>query len=328
MKAPITLYEKYLYHFYWIIEHWFGSREDRLGHFGKKRNELSKKIIARMPSDGNLNVRPIVVLDSNTDPEFIIKNYIIPRVPFVIKGFCRDWPAVKNWSPDFFAENYGDLVEPFVNPGVLDTEYNEYTIREIVEQIKNGSLKYLKLSNIIHRVPSLSRDLMPEVFNIYKNKFGAESSRQFFMGAVGTKSLFHCALSNVYFVQIHGKKRWFLIHESFTPMLNPLIDRQPYFLAEVDHSDPTLPETKEFFSKIPMIEVNLEAGDFYFNPGFTWHYVENLSTSIGIGFRRNSLRTPYQNFLSTLIIMTANYPSSFLQIFRNKKGIFFPKRWP
>jgi hypothetical protein len=328
MKAPYSLFEKYLYHFYWIVEHWFG-RQDELGYFGKKRNELSEKIINRIKTDGELNISPIVYLDKDTPPEIVINNYIIPRIPFVIKGFGKEWPAVKYWSPEWFAENYGDLEEPFVTPDLLGKDkYTETPIREIVAQIQKGSAKYLKLSNILHRVPELYKHLRPEDFNIYKNSFGSESSRQFFMGAKGTHTLYHCALSNVYFMQIHGTKKWTLIHEKYTPLLNPLIDRQPYFLAPPDHSDPRLESQKEFFSKIPMTEFTLEPGDFYFNPGFTWHMVENTSTSIGIGFRRNSLRTPYQNFLSSLIIMTAKYPSSFIQIFQNKKGVFFPQRWP
>lgn len=327
MKAPYTKFEKYLYHTYWILEHWFG-RQDHLGYFGKKRNQLSQKLIDRLPESEHLNITPIAYIDPATPPEVIIKNFIIPRIPFVIKGFAKDWPAVKNWSLDFFAENYGELKEPFLNPDLFGKDFQELTIKEIVVQIKQGSLKYLKLSNILHRVPELYKDLRPEDFNIYKNKFGSESSRQFFMGAKGTKTLYHCALSNVYFTQIHGSKRWLLIDEMYTPLINPLIDRQPYFLGGPEHSDPTQEDQIKFFSKIPITEAIIEAGDFYFNPGFTWHYVENLSTSIGIGFRRNSLRTPYQNFLSTLIIMTANYPSSIIQIFNNKKGKFFPKRWP
>lgn len=322
-----TKKEYYTYYLYWYLEHLFG-KEDGSGRYGKKRDALSQKIIDRMPAVATQKLKPVDQLEPDVDRNWVVRNYILPRRPFIIKGFCKDWPAIKKWDLDFFEREHGDFVTPMVKSSYEEWDYKESTLAEAVKKVREGSRDYAKLSNILHFRPELKKDLREDEIRSFQSFLGSKSSSQFFLGAANTHTFIHCALSSAFFVQVMGKKRWYLIDEKYTPQLNPQIDRQPHFLSAPQRCDLSDPSQKAFFDKIPVRVVELEAGDFYYNPALTWHYVQNPTVSIGIGLRWTGFPTILQNPLSSVMMMIANQPHSFIRLFQNTKGIFFPNRWP
>lgn len=322
-----TKKELHTYYLYWYLEHFFG-KEDGGGRYGQLRNELSQKIVDRMPAVTSEKLKPVDMLEKSVDPSWVIKNYIIPRRPFIIKGFCNDWPALGKWNLDFFEKEHGDFVTPLVRSNYTNWKYKESTLAHAIQKVREGSLDYAKLSNILHYRPELKKDLKEDEVRAFQSFFGNKSSSQFFLGAANTDTFFHCALSSVFFIQMMGRKKWYLIDEKYTPQMNPQIIREPHFLSDPNRCNIGDPNQKAFFDKIPMREIELEPGDLYFNPALTWHYVKNPTASIGIGLRYTGLQTPFQNPLSSILMMFASQPYSFLRLFQNPKGIFFPKRWP
>lgn len=318
--------EKMAYFGCWWIEHVFGPRKST-GHFGKKKDALARTFQERLKQRDKLNITPV---DTYTDlsREDFIKNYLLPGKPVLIKGAAKNWPAVGKWSHHFFAENYPEATQPFVSPESKGYGQEELNFKEIAKHIDNGSKSYVKFSNFLHKTPNAELDFDYSLLDKYKAVKHIPSSKQLFMGAKGTHSTIHAALANVFFVQIYGTKRWLLFPEELAPVINPQVDRQPHFLAQEELLYPNTPENEELFARFGFKEVIMEPGDFYFNPAFCWHYVENLSVSIGIGFRWIPFRAIWRSPLLASVILMAQYPSAFIRAFQNPRGIFFPKRWP
>ena len=53
--------------------------------------------------------RPVRVCaaDENITAERFHRDFVSKRLPVLLKGFARDWPAVATWSPSFFAAELG-----------------------------------------------------------------------------------------------------------------------------------------------------------------------------------------------------------------------------
>ena len=56
--------------------------------------------------------RPVRVCaaDENITAERFHRDFVSKRLPVLLKGFARDWPAVATWSPSFFAAELGGVV--------------------------------------------------------------------------------------------------------------------------------------------------------------------------------------------------------------------------
>jgi lysine-specific demethylase 8 len=93
-------------------------------------------------------------------------------------------------------------------------------------------------------------------------------------------------------VQVYGKKKWVLYPAGDRIFLDARTERRPYYFSNVIPDagpDKQLP-LQHLASKR---EVILEPGDILWVPPFVWHYIENLSDSIGVSYK-------YANFSSSL----------------------------
>lgn len=320
--------EKLKYFSYWGLEHLFGPRNSQLGFFGRKKENLAhlfqKRLIEKRPK---FKIRPLETYTNISDQDFI-ENFLLPGKPVIIKGAAKNWPAVGKWSPRWFAENYPESKQPFADPKNKGYGARILTFREIADEIEAGSDHYLKFSNFLHVTPGAENDLDLSLIQKWKVVKNIPSSRQLFMGGKGTHSVIHAALAHVFFVQIYGTKRWLIVPEEWAPIINPQIDRQPHFLGQEELLVKPDEGDHPIFSRFEFKEVILEPGDFYFNPAFCWHYVENVTTSIGIGFRWVPMRAIFKSPLLSSIILMSQYPASFLRAYQNAKGDFFPRRYP
>jgi hypothetical protein len=52
-----------------------------------------------------LNLRSVPVVENLSAGEFR-ESYLAPKLPVVIKDMADSWPALKKWTPEYFAEQY------------------------------------------------------------------------------------------------------------------------------------------------------------------------------------------------------------------------------
>jgi len=328
MKLPYTDVEYFNYYKNWISEQLL-SYFVNIPKNKSKKEDMAHKLLERISQSEEIPIQQVDTYNSMEElgeSNFLL-NYVIPGKPVVIKGMAKDWPCVKNWSLDYFSEKFGDEKLPFLESQTGEYNYVEYPLRDICKEIEDGSRKYAKFSNLILKYPELINDFDRDFMNSTCAVRNLESSIQLFIGGAGTTTNIHTAISNVSFVQVHGNKKWLTLPKEWTPVLNPVVDTQPQFMASEFFNNLNSDENKHITKKLPFIEVNLEAGDFFFNPAWTWHAVENTSTSIGVAFRWVPLRAAIQSPILTTMVILKQLGYVF-NMKNHTKGQYFPEKWP
>lgn len=308
MKPDLVRRKDYLlYNLYFFIEHFLGYKLLKK-IFKKSLNKLNNDIQRDMEQKNRANFLEVPLAQKdiiiNKDKRF--KTLI--NKPLLFKGAAKDWPATQKWSLDFFEKEFGDF-EIFVldTVGAIDRKnpqkFEKLPLKSFIEQMREGSLKYLKFSNIVQKQLKLQEDLD----NSWLNKFDTLTSfgRRFYMfiGGKGTITPLHNEFPSVVYIQVNGRKKWILYAPEERIFLNPRTERRHYFYTEADpfEADPQFP----LMPYAQRYEVVLEPGDVLWFPPFYWHYVENLSDSIGVAYKFNDIPFGFKasKMLTSLFLM-------------------------
>lgn len=237
-----------------------------------------------------------VTSHADLSPTAFKSDYLGPGKPVVLRGMAKDWKAVAEWSPEFFAERFGDeavltvdgLTRPVVNheAGIGAIGTRTMTIREQVDAMQRGDPDYISFwSTLFSDHPELADALdIPELTRFVEPSWWSPNPVfKFFMGAGGTSTPWHCAELQNLFVQIHGNKEWMLAAPEYSPCLDPRIASlsQQYTTSMIDFRDPDLGRYP-LYRYLRIERVVLEPGDVLYVPPFYWHCVSNPELSIGL----------------------------------------------
>mgnify|MGYP000377363487 CR=1 FL=1 len=96
-------------------------------------------------------------------------------------------------------------------------------------------------------------------------------------GPEGTHTSLHHDKNNNLLIQVHGRKRVYLV----SPAQTPLLYNTTLCFSPIDLSCPDL-ERYPLAEHIQPYEVELNAGDALFIPAGWWHQIESLSISINL----------------------------------------------
>ena len=279
-----------------VLDTYLGRRNvDRVLGSLRRRNERS--LLRAATSQGTPNEQPPVALPAVPDmsPEEFQSEYARPGRPVVIPGFANDVPALKKWSPEFFADRYGHLEVQSVDgrnrslANIDDGTANFQTERvqwsEQIRRMKEGGSDYLAFyGEVFQSDPGLVDDLEPDRIRPYLGRrLWNEPIPKLFLGAAGTSTQWHCAELQNLFVEVSGKKRWLMAAPSYTPCLDPriLTTSQQYCHSMIDFREPDI-ELFPLYQHLQLWEVILEPGDLLYVPPFWWHCVENLTDTTGV----------------------------------------------
>eukprot|EP00164_Ancoracysta_twista_P007385 GFYU01010473.1.p1 GENE.GFYU01010473.1~~GFYU01010473.1.p1 ORF type:complete len:446 (-),score=56.51 GFYU01010473.1:159-1496(-) len=237
--------------------------------------------------------------------EWFYREHIVPGVPCLLPGYAAQWKAVKEWSPQYFADlsSHGRDIEVAVslsNEEVNGTVKTKMTFRQYIELLQSyrstreprssdasqPSVEwraYLKQFNIGGLMPELSSHLVLEgpegPFN--ENTVGKVN---FWMGPAGATTGLHNDDENNVVVQIMGEKQLVLIPPSQGHLLYP---NDKYdsgtICCDADPSNPDLKRHPLYSMATPFVVV-LQPGDMLFLPKNWYHHVTSLSESISINY--------------------------------------------
>ena len=147
-----------------------------------------------------------------------------------------DWPALRKWSLDYFAEKFGDReVEVQIGrdaSGNYEVEREKFrrkmTFSEFIEKVRTAGVTndfYITANN-----NSANKDALPELWDdivqIPEYLDGSSRTNGFFwFGPAGTITPFHHDLTNNFMAQVIGRKRILLAPSWDMPLMRNLFRR-------------------------------------------------------------------------------------------------------
>jgi hypothetical protein len=235
--------------------------------------------------------------------------------PVLIQGGLKDSPACQKWDFNYFMKGYADKKIVCIDDSSIQNSNQSIkdgalldgsvkTLRAVIENIEQGGSNYVSnVSEFLQANPELVEEL--EITKLIENiKKDSKFSRfnylfsQIFMGNSHSVSALHCAIGTNLFVNVLGRKTWYLIHPKYTHLLKPHLNQ--YGLFAISEQDIFNPE--DISQKIPHISVTLEPGDVLFIPPWWWHAVRNESElTIGVA---NRIDIEHQAYLSSNRLFT------------------------
>lgn len=226
----------------------------------------------------------IPTYQNEINPKVFRQVFLNKGKPVLIKNGAKNWKAFEKWDFDFFKNNYGHhpvLLTNHKNLGDDNDQRTELTdLANIIDGLSLGSKKYARFNPLLDVHPVLKNDLDRTWLNKIM-KLGLKNHHVLFIGNQGTKTNIHNAGNENIFVEIRGKKRWLLWNQNATYFLNPEVNRGPAKASNINPREPN----QAVFERIPYYECILEPGDIIFIPSYLWHYVENITPTIGVGIR-------------------------------------------
>jgi hypothetical protein len=220
--------------------------------------------------------------------QFLVEYYTTNR-PVIITGMMEDWPAMRKWSLDYFAQRFGDReveVQMNRNSGPdYETNSKQYVgkipLGEFVEKVRTAGQTndfYLTANN-----HSRNRMILPELWDdIVQIPEYLRSDREagfFWMGPAGTITPFHHDLTNNFMAQVMGRKLL-----KISPSWDiPLMRNHLHVFSQVDGRT-TPPTPQPAFEEPQILECVLHPGEILFLPIGSMHYVQGLDITVTVSF--------------------------------------------
>ena len=232
--------------------------------------------------------------------EFLREYYSTNR-PVIITGMIDDWPAMRKWNLDYFAEKFGDR-EVEVQMGRTsgtnyETEQEKFMRRirfgDFVEKVRTAGLTndfYLTAKN-----NSSNRKVLPELWDdivqIPEYLAKDDPGGFFWMGPAGTITPFHHDLTNNFMAQVIGRKRL-----KIAPSWDmPLMQNHLHCFSRIDGR--ITPRSQNPPLEAPQIlEFILNPGEILFLPIGCLHYVEGVDISVTVSFTNFVFDNDFSSF--------------------------------
>lgn len=216
----------------------------------------------------------------------------------MLVGGADHWPASRNWSPEYFAERYGDAEIEIQQKRESDPLYERNSGRHkgrvlmkdfvrMIREVGKSNDFYMTANNAKGSRAGLNA-LFQEVgeFGPGYNKADNERNDMFlWFGPAGIVTPLHHDLTNNFLVQICGRKEVQLIPALQTPYVYN--DVGVFSAAEFPNFDE---KRHPLMKKVKPLTVVLAPGEALFIPIGWWHRVEGLDISISVSF--TNLRAP------------------------------------
>lgn len=290
MSYKFSLHQRLVYGYIQFVEHFLGKQAG-LRFTNGLRKKYYKKLHIALKARGKGKVIPVDRRKSITYKEFK-KNYVDNPKPLVLEGFAKDWGCCKDWSIDYFKENYGDDVITILDQNKQDLPYERLKLREVLNDITSTGKKYLRFYPFLHMHPDKIEDFDYNWLQSMRNKFTYADAFQVFIAGKEKYTPMHNASQGNLFIQAYGEKTWIIYPPKYTPIIDPEPTRNFYrnapFKMKEGPFNPYKPNYETpytLFKYIDGWEVTLKPGDVLWNPPFHWHTITNPTNSIGISYK-------------------------------------------
>lgn len=242
----------------------------------------------------SLDPRYSQAVERRETPPFdvFIKEYYSKQLPVVLVGGADHWPALRNWSPEYFAERCGDAEIEIQQKRDSDPLYERNSVKhksrvlmkDFVRMINAAGQSndfYMTANNTAGSKAGLNT-LFQEIgeFGPGYNQPDQDRSGMFmWFGPAGIVTPLHYDLTNNFLLQIAGRKEVQLIPALQTPYVYN--DTGVFSAAQFPNFDES---RYPLMKKVKPVTVVLAPGEALFIPIGWWHRVVGLDISISISF--------------------------------------------
>ncbi|WP_248751298.1 cupin-like domain-containing protein [Pseudomonas sp. MWU15-20650] len=323
---------------YWadfLRRYYFVGRKDH-GPYGspaciKRTQSIEAKIREQSRAYGDGPTLPVPEVSiKDLSPENFHKIFLEPNTPVVFRGAAKDWEAVKKWTPEFFAEHYGDVK---VATRVRGTELNEKALQyidlplsEVVENIRQGGSYYPgHTEDLFNKHPELRKELDLDTLGKYLSTRDKRiMSTQLFLSAGGVISGWHCTGGPNLFTMVNGVKKWTFVHPKHSMWMHPITRKDMFYAATMldwrKSHDEIEADGYPLYRYIPKYTTTLEAGDVLFSPHWWWHCVETPVPSIAIASRAINKLVMGNKMFSLMWITSPRFRQTVLTVLKEGWG--------
>ncbi|MEQ9403457.1 MAG: cupin-like domain-containing protein [Cyclobacteriaceae bacterium] len=224
--------------------------------------------------------------------------------PLVIKNYLGDAPILERTSSERLISDHGEKEILCIQPDNVTGAKAESNLGQNIES-KTTTLKDFLTS------PEYENYYINNFYGLFDNedflKYGKGKELEELIGKPNvlsqwfvarrnnTGSTLHCAPPDNMFLNVKGRKEWYFIHPSYTPIMEPSMTKYGvYCISDLEESFEgdfyeNLVKKYPHMKHVPVYKTVLEEGDMLFNPPWWWHRVCNLSPqTIGIAVRFES----------------------------------------
>ena len=251
-----------------------------------------------------------VQVRSAVTPDEFRADFVDGRVPLLLRGFVRGWPAVERWNLDRFQQigrGKRVLTKDGYDTGARSEEWSLDEYARAVQRDEKARIAGLDRSHLpyLHDVPLFL--LVPELLddvNAFPSHllppwYGHEWWKfcQFFMGPAGSGTPLHfdTLYTHNLFFQVTGAKRFTMVPAS----QRALCYVHDWRWSDVNTESPDY-ERHPLFHHADRVGVTLEAGDVLYLPPGTLHAVRNETATISFNIDWHTERSVRQG-LSTVL---------------------------
>jgi hypothetical protein len=230
--------------------------------------------------------------------EELVRHYTRRNRPVIITDLAKNWAAMKQWTPEYFRDRYGQLeIKVRVDKSAEGTRV---PLREFMEEVldsrpdKPGRYAY-QIS--IEDLPGAAEDILPhpEVWrpnwledpNVMRAVRGhlltKISGIEINIGGAGSafpEIHYDEMNTETFIVQVYGRKEWVL----YTPDQTPYMYQQSAASTFSDVSFVNGVDLERFplFRHVRPTRFTIEPGETFYNPPRWWHTTRALTPSIAV----------------------------------------------
>lgn len=224
-------------------------------------------------------------------PQEFREQYLLPKVPVIITGLSREWPAYEKWTWEFFKQLVGNVAV-----GVYDNTRagakvpvngadDKMLFGDYLDMIQKGPAGLrIFLFNVFKYAPHIVEDF---TFPDHLLKGFLKKYPMLFVGGEGSVAHMHYDLdvSHIFHTQFIGKKRVLLLDNNQSDFIYrmPLtVESAASFVNWHEHLDtegfPALQYARAYHTI-------LEHGDTLFMPTGYWHHMEYMESGFAMSLR-------------------------------------------
>jgi ribosomal protein L16 Arg81 hydroxylase len=228
--------------------------------------------------------------------EVFEKKHLGHHAPVIITDALSDWKALAVWSPEYLASV---LKTKRVQVAVSQEDRFKFRPRPgAVEETIEFQLETMEFSSLVERIGRAGRErlyvtqksipdefpeLLPDIKTPRWIKYDKPIINLWFGGANNVTTL-HYDLTNNYYAQIYGRKRFTIFDPMQTELLYPYpVNTSVGHISDVDVEQPDLVKHPRFRRARPF-EFIIETGELLYLPAYWWHHVRSLSAAISVNF--------------------------------------------